>query len=120
MTRGLVRSRRAGLSRRSRRRRNSSQPGLSRAGASGGKSARLGDGGSGDPQRGDEAEAVGISGVVGGGLAHEVADGVVAAQVAPDLLEYQVRGLGARHQDRKSTRQNSSHVSLTETVVRMT
>jgi len=71
MTRGAERRRRAGLSRASSRLRNASQPGLLRACWSGGESARVGEGLAGDPQRGSEADSVGIVAGVGGGLGHQ-------------------------------------------------
>jgi len=58
--------------------------------ASGGKGALLGDGAPRDPQRGDERDAVGIMAGVLGGVEHQRADRVVAAQVSPDLLGHQV------------------------------
>ena len=60
---------------------------------SGGKSARLGDGSAGDAQRSDEGHPVGVAAGVGGGVEHEGADGVVAAQVPPDLLGDEIGGL---------------------------
>jgi hypothetical protein len=51
----------------------------------------------GDPQCGDEADPVRIVPGVGGGLGHQGADRVVAAQVSPDLLQDQVGGLRAQH-----------------------
>ncbi len=65
--------------------------------ASGGKSALLGDRSAGDPQGCDEGEAVWVVAGVFGGSEHQGADRVVAAQVAPDLLGDQVRGLRAQH-----------------------
>ena len=55
-----------------------------------GKVARRCDGAASDAQGGDEADPVGVDVGVVGGFAHERADGVVAAQVPPDLLEDQV------------------------------
>ena len=63
----------------------------SRALHRGGKGALRGDGLASDPQGGGEADPVGVVAAVCGGLGHQGADGVVAAQVAPDLLEHQVR-----------------------------
>ena len=97
MTRGAVRLRRAGLRRPMSRWRKYSQPGLSRPCWSGGKSARVGEGLPGDPQRGHEADPVRVVPAVGGGLGHQGADRVVAAQVSPDLLEDQVGRLRAQH-----------------------
>src|SRR5680860_1236871 len=97
MTRGAERSRRAGLSRPMSRWRKNSQPGLSRPWWSGGKSAQMGQGLPGDPQRGDEADSVRVVPGVGGGLGHQGPDRVVAAQVAPDLLKDQVGRLRAEH-----------------------
>ena len=90
MTRGAERGRRAGVSRLSNRRRNDNQPGVSRPCWSGGKIARVGEGLPGDPERGDEADPVRVASGVGSGLGHQGADGVVTAQVSPDLLEDQV------------------------------
>ena len=56
-----------------------------------GKSARLGDAGAGDPRCGDEADPVSVVTAMGGGLGHQGPDRVVAAQVAPDLLEAELR-----------------------------
>ena len=61
-----------------------------------GESARVGEGLAGDPERGNEADRVGVVSGMGGGLGHQGADRVVAAQVAPDLLQDQVRGLAAQ------------------------
>ncbi len=61
------------------------------AGDRGGKSALLGDRLTRDPQGGGEADPVRVVPGVLGGLGHQGSDGVVAAQVAPDLLEHQVR-----------------------------
>ena len=61
--------------------------------ASGGKSALLGDGPAGDAQCGDERDTVGVAAGGLGGVEHQGADRVVAAQVAPYLLGDQLRGL---------------------------
>ena len=90
MTRGAERCRLAGLSRASSRWRNASPPGLSRPCWSGGERARLGEGLAGDPQCGDETDPVRVVSGVGGCLGHQGADREVAAQVAPDLLAYQI------------------------------
>lgn len=58
-----------------------------------GKSARVGEGLASDPQGCDEADSVWVVPGVGGGLGHQGADRVVTAQMAPDLLQDQVRGL---------------------------
>jgi hypothetical protein len=87
ITRGLERGRRPGL------RRRASQPMARRQSAStasasrGGKVALMGDGAAGDPQGGDEADVVGVTAGMLGGVGHQRADGVVAAQVSPDLLQ---------------------------------
>ena len=52
-----------------------------------GKGVRVGEGLPGDPQRGDEGDAVRVVAGVGGGLGHEGPDRVVAAQMSLDLLE---------------------------------
>src|SRR5450756_2778616 len=65
--------------------------------ASGGKSALLGDGSPGDAQRSDERDSVRVAGGVVGGVEHQGADRVVAAQVTPDLLGDQLRGLRAQY-----------------------
>ena len=44
-------------------------------------------------ERGDEADPVRVVAAVRGGVGHQGADGVVAAQVSPDLLQHQVGGL---------------------------
>ena len=90
-TRGAERRRRTGLSRRRSRWRKPSQPEPSWPRWSGGKGARVGDGLAGDPQCGDEADPVGVVPGVCRGLGHQRADREVAAQVTPDLLEYQLR-----------------------------
>jgi hypothetical protein len=59
----------------------------------GGESA-LGHGAAGDAECGDEGDPVRVAVSVLGGLDHESADRVVAAQVAPDFLFDQVRGSG--------------------------
>ena len=64
---------------------------------SGGKGALLGDGSAGNAERGDERDPVGVSSGVDRGVEHQRPDRVVAAQVAPDLLEDQVGFLGAEH-----------------------
>src|SRR5665647_114057 len=64
---------------------------------SGGKSALLGDGPAGDAKGGYERHAVWVVAGVLGGVEHQGADRVVTAQVAPDLLGDQLRGLGAQH-----------------------
>jgi len=61
--------------------------------SSGGKSAPGGDGLAGDAQGGDEAGAVRVVSAVLGGVGHQGADRVVAAQVTPDLLLDQLGGL---------------------------
>ena len=86
MTRGAARLRRAGLIRLVSRRRNTFHSLSPPSGSSGGEVALVGDGLAGDAQGGDEADPVGVVAGVLGGLRHEAADGVVAAQVAPDLL----------------------------------
>lgn len=88
MSRGLERSRRLGLRRRHSRMIARAQPALV---ASGGKIARLSERASGDPQGGGEADPVRVDVGLVGGLEHEGADGVVAAQVAPHLLFHQSR-----------------------------
>ena len=79
------------------RRRKVSQLRLLASGSSGRKITLVGDGLAGDPQRGHEADPVRVVPGVGGCLGHERADRVVAAQVSPDLLEYQVGRLRAQH-----------------------
>ena len=71
------------------RRRKSSQ--WCSTAVSGGKIARVGDGGSGDAERVDGAGPVRVVSGVHGRLGHQGSDRVVAAQMAPDLLEHQVR-----------------------------
>src|SRR6187399_460763 len=68
--------------------------------ASGGKSALLGDGPPGYAQRGDERDSVRVAADLVGGVEHQRADRVVAAQVAPDLLGDQLRGLRAQYRAR--------------------
>ena len=51
----------------------------------------------GDAQGGDEADPVGVVAGVDGGVGHQRADRVVAAQVSPDLLQHQVGRLRAQH-----------------------
>ena len=63
----------------------------------GGKSARSRDGAARDAQGSNVADPVGVDAGVVGCFVHEGADGVVAAQVAPDLLQDEVRGFGAQH-----------------------
>src|ERR1035437_9935240 len=92
MTRGAARRRRAGLRRAISRRRKVSQR-RSLALSSGGESALVRHGLAGDPERGDEADPVRVLAAVLGGVGHQGADGVVAAQVSPDLLQHQVGGL---------------------------
>lgn len=65
--------------------------------ASGAKSSLLGDGPAGDAEGCDEGYPVGISARFEGGVEHETADGVVAAEVPPDFLEHEVGGFGAQH-----------------------
>ena len=57
--------------------------------ASGGKIARLCERASSDAECGDEGDPVGVMVGFVGGFEHEGADGVVAAQVTPDLLSDQ-------------------------------
>ncbi len=95
MTRGLARTRRGGLSRPVSRRRKVIQARWLACGSLGGKVALVGDGLAGDPEGGDEAHPVGVVAGVLGGLAHQGADGVVAAQVAPDLLLDEIGGFAA-------------------------
>ena len=52
---------------------------------------------SGDTQRRHEGYSIGVAPGVGGGVEHERADGVVAAQVPPDLLLHQRGGFRAQH-----------------------
>src|SRR5674476_1684796 len=61
--------------------------------ASGGKSALLGDRPAGDAQCGDERDTVRVAAGGLGGVQHQGADRVVTAQVAPNLLGDQLRGL---------------------------
>lgn len=62
-----------------------------------GKIALLGYGAGNDAECFHEADPVRVHVGVVGGFRHEGADGVVTAQVAPDLLEYKVRGFRAQH-----------------------
>ena len=89
-TRGLARGRRRGSSRpmSSPMAWRQSRPMVS--GSSGGKSALPGDGPAGNAQRGDERHTVWVVSGVLGGVEHQRADRVVAAQVAPDLLAHQL------------------------------
>src|ERR1035437_9136871 len=68
--------------------------------APGEKSTVLGDGSAGDAYSGDEGHAVWVVAGVVGGVEHQRADRVVAAQVTPDLLGDQIRGLRARYRSR--------------------
>ena len=81
--------------------RNACQPWSGWSDWSGGKFARVGDGASGDAQRGGEADPVGV---VAGVRAASVIrpDREVAAQVSPDLLPDQVGRLGAEHHSSSS------------------
>ena len=45
----------------------------------------------------DEGYSVGIAACLKGGVEHETADGVVAAEVSPDFLEHEFGGFGAQH-----------------------
>src|SRR5271163_2164953 len=81
-TRGAERWRRAGVRRSSSRRRKARQWRSGVSGWSGGESALLGDGLACDAQRGGETDAVGVVSGMFGGLGHQGADGVVAAQVS--------------------------------------
>ena len=67
---------------------------------SGGKSAQPGDGPAGDAKGCDERHTVRVAAGVVGGVEHQAADLIVAAQVAPDLLGDQLRGLRAQHRAR--------------------
>src|SRR5271155_5549270 len=96
-TRGAERWRRAGVRRSSSRRRKARQWRSGGSGGAGGGSALLGDGLACDAQRGGETDAVGVVSGMFGGLGHQGADGVVAAQVSPDFLEDQVGGFRAQH-----------------------
>lgn len=91
MTRGLARGLRRGRSRAMSSRMAWVQSRSAVSVVSGGKGALLGDGAATDAQGGDERDPVGIVAGVGRGVEHEGADGVVAAQMPPDLLEDQVR-----------------------------
>ena len=62
-----------------------------------GKSALLGDSPAGNAKVCDEGYSVGISARFEGGIEHEGADGVVAAEVSPDLLAHEFRGFRAQH-----------------------
>ena len=86
-----ARRRRAGLRRAISRRRKVSQ--RCSAALSSGKSALVRHGLAGDPERGDEADPVRVVAGVVGGVGHQGADRVVAAQVSPDLLQHQLGGL---------------------------
>ena len=56
----------------------------------------------GDPQRGGEADAVGVVAGVGGRLGPEWPDRVVAAYASPDLLEDEVGRLRVQHGPRSA------------------
>ena len=62
-----------------------------------GEGSRLSECLSGRAQRGGEADPVRVVAGVNGGVGHERADRVVAAEVSPDLLEDEVGRLGAEH-----------------------
>lgn len=82
-TRGLLRGRRAGLSRRQSSTMAWRQPWSV---PSGGKIARRWEGAACDAEGSDEADPVGVDAGVVGGFPHEGAYGEVAAQMSPDLL----------------------------------
>lgn len=91
ITRGADRRRRTGFSRaRSRLRnvRHSAGDEGSSVEGSRGKSALLGDRLTHDPQGRGEADPVRVVSGVLGGFGHQRPDGVVAAQMTPNLLEY--------------------------------
>src|SRR5665647_1520503 len=92
-TRGLARGLRRGRSRRMSSPMAWRQRRRMVLSASGGKSALLGDGPAGDAQCGDERDTVRVAAGVVGGVEHQGADREVAAQVSPDLLGDQLRGL---------------------------
>lgn len=62
-----------------------------------GKILAAGKGGACHPQGCGEADPVRGATGLGGGSAHEGADRKVSAQVPPDLLAHQLRGLQAQH-----------------------
>src|SRR4051812_16798403 len=93
ITRGADRRRRIGLRRSRMRRSTACQCASAAPRRSGGEGALLGDGLAHDAQRGGEADSVGVMAAVLCGLGHHRADGVVAAQMSPNLLEDKVRRL---------------------------
>jgi len=57
-----------------------------------GEGPLLGDGLAHDAQRGSETHAIGVVAGVFGGLGHQRSNGVVAAQMSPNLLQGQIGG----------------------------